>query len=185
MKLRQGNGTKRLVYGALMLACAVLLPQVFHLTGGPALGATFLPMHIPVLISGLLLGPLYGTVIGLTAPALSFLATGMPSAERLPFMMAELFVYGFACGFLSVRTKRIYPALLSSMVLGRLAYAVSLAIAFYLLNMKETAPAAAWGALIKGLPGILLQIAIIPPVVYALRRYNLEGNNAKSKKAAQ
>lgn len=171
--------TKKLVYCALLIAAGVLLPELLHLIGGPALGATFLPMHIPVLIGGLLLGPVYGSAIGVFAPVISFLATGMPAAERLPFMIIELAVYGLVSGILS---KHLYPALITAMVAGRTAYAISLAAAFYLFGMGKAMPIAAWTAIVTGLPGIILQIVLIPPVVYALRRYVLERNVSKNKK---
>lgn len=174
--------TKKLVYAALLLAAGVLLPQIFHLLGGSVAGATFLPMHIPVLIGGLLLGPFYGSVIGVFSPVLSFLTTAMPTAERLPFMIIELAIYGLASGFLAVKIKQIYPVLISAMLAGRAAYAGSLMIAFYLFDMGNAAPIAAWTAVVKGVPGIILQLVIVPPVVYALRRYTLEGRNFKSKK---
>ncbi|PKM62558.1 MAG: ECF transporter S component [Firmicutes bacterium HGW-Firmicutes-21] len=174
------SGTKKLVYAALLLACGVLLPLLFHLFSGSALGPTFLPMHIPVLICGLLLGAMYGSCIGLLAPVLSFLVTGMPTAERLPFMIIELGIYGFASGLLAGRTKHIYPVLISAMVLGRIAYALSLFAAFHLFGMSGAAPAAAWTAVVKGLPGIIIQLVLIPPVVYALRRFILENSNNES-----
>jgi riboflavin transporter FmnP len=170
--------TKKMVYCALLIAVGVLLPELFHLIGGTAAGASFLPMHIPVLIGGLLLGKYYGSAIGALAPVLAFLTSGMPTAERLPFMIIELAVYGFVSGILS---KHLYPALIISMILGRIAYAASLVMAFYLFKMSEAAPIAAWTAVIKGLPGIIIQLLIIPPVVYALRRYTLEGRDFKSK----
>lgn len=175
--------TKKTVYASLLLAVGVLLPQVFHLLGGAVTGATFLPMHIPVLIAGLLLGAFYGSVIGVLAPVLSFLTTGMPTAERLPFMIVELAVYGLVSGFFASKTKQIYPVLIIAMVAGRVAYAGALVIAFYLFKMSSATPMMAWTALIKGLLGIVLQLVMIPPIIYTLRRYTLEGRNIKSKNA--
>lgn len=174
------NAIKKIVYASLLLACGVLLPQLFHLFGGPALGATFLPMHIPVLICGLLLGSIYGFSIGALTPLLSFLITGMPTAERMPFMVIELAVYGLVSGILAQRTRAIYPVLISSMVMGRIAYALALAVAFHLIGIGGAAPAAAWYAVLKGLPGIIIQLVLIPPVVYVLRRYVLEAGNTQS-----
>ena len=58
------NTTRKITYGALIIACAVVLPQLFHLSGIPNSGAVFLPMHIPVLLGGFILGPLFGALIG-------------------------------------------------------------------------------------------------------------------------
>jgi len=169
------SNTKKLVYASLFLAAGILIPQIFHLTGGPTSGGTFLPMHIPVLIGGFLLGGLYGSLIGLLAPVLSFIITGMPPAERLPFMVVELVSYGFFCGFLSSKTKHIYPVLVSSMTIGRLLYAGSLFIAFYLFKMQTAAPIAAWFAFLNGLVGIIIQLIFIPPVVFSLRKITSKG----------
>ena len=67
MKLRQITGS------ALLAAVGVLLPQVFHMIGGTVTGAMFLPMHIPVLLAGMLYGPMCGASVGVLAPTLSFL----------------------------------------------------------------------------------------------------------------
>ena len=56
--------TKKLTYGALIVACAIVLPQLFHLSGIPNTGAVFLPMHIPVLLGGFILCPAFGADIG-------------------------------------------------------------------------------------------------------------------------
>ncbi|MBQ9115423.1 MAG: ECF transporter S component, partial [Clostridia bacterium] len=63
--------TLKLTYAAMLAAIAVLFPQLFHLTGIPGAGQMFLPMHIPVLICGLWLGPFCGGAVGAIAPLLS------------------------------------------------------------------------------------------------------------------
>lgn len=73
------------------IAGAVILPQVFHLLGaisglGSALGETFLPMHFPIILVGLLAGPYAGAISGLFGPLLSFALSGMPGAYMLPFI---------------------------------------------------------------------------------------------------
>ena len=79
--------TRKLTFASLCLSTALLLPQLFHLLGLQQAGQIFLPMHIPVLLSGLLLGWHYGALLGFMTPLLSFLLTGMPSADRVLFMM--------------------------------------------------------------------------------------------------
>ena len=82
--------TKKLTFGAMCLAISLLLPQVFHIIGMQQAGSVFLPMHLPVFIGGMLLGPIYGLFLGIFAPLTSFVVTGMPSADRVLFMMSEL-----------------------------------------------------------------------------------------------
>ena len=60
--------TRDLTYAALLIALGLLMPQVFHMIGGQQAGGMFLPMHIPVLMAGLLLGPAYGTAVGVVTP---------------------------------------------------------------------------------------------------------------------
>ena len=90
--------TKKMAVGGLLIAVGILLPQVFHLAGGSAMGTLFLPMHLPVLLGGFLLGPLFGGTVGLLTPLVSCLLTGMPAAAVLPTMAVELLVYGLAGG---------------------------------------------------------------------------------------
>ena len=64
--------TKKLTFGAMCLAISLLLPQVFHIIGMQQAGSVFLPMHLPVFIGGMLLGPIYGLFLGIFAPLTSF-----------------------------------------------------------------------------------------------------------------
>ena len=116
------NTTRKITYGALIIACAVVLPQLFHLSGIPNSGAVFLPMHIPVLLGGFILGPLFGALIGVLSPLISSLLTAMPAPARLPFMMIELAGYGFFAGLmyhtLGFSRKKLgtYISLISAML---------------------------------------------------------------------
>ena len=87
--------TRKITFGAMCLALSLLLPQAFHLIGMQQAGSVFLPMHIPVFIGGMLLGPIYGLFLGIFAPLTSFVVTGMSTAERVLFMMSELATYVF------------------------------------------------------------------------------------------
>ena len=82
---------KKLVFCAICVALCVVLPMAFHALGS---GTVFLPMHVPVLLCGLVCTWPYGVVCGLLGPLLSSVLTGMPAAAVLPSMMAELAVYG-------------------------------------------------------------------------------------------
>ena len=99
--------TRDLTYAALLIALGLLMPQVFHMIGGQQAGGMFLPMHIPVLMAGLLLGPAYGTAVGVVTPLLSFLISGMPPLAKLPFMVIELAAYGFASGLSCCRRRHL------------------------------------------------------------------------------
>ena len=171
--------TRRITVGALFVALSLLLPQLFHLTGIVQAGNVFLPMQIPVLLGGFVLGPVFGLIIGAVSPVLSFFMTGMPSLERLPFMILELAAYGLVSGlcYQTLKLYRIrlgtYISLLLAMLAGRLVYALSLVIAGNLFGIKGVGAGAAIAAVVTGAVGIVIQFAIIPPIIYALRKGGL------------
>ena len=172
--------TKRLTYGGLTIALGVILPQLFHLAGGDMAGKTFLPMHIPVLLGGFFLGPLWGAMVGLLTPAVSCLVTGlmMPKAVMLPFMMIELMGYGLFTGLFFQKFK--LPTVLSlllAMLGGRMLYFLSLVAALHLLQLQLPFAVSAWGAaagaVVTGLPGIAVQVVVIPALLLALKKGGL------------
>lgn len=172
----QSVNTKKFAVGGLLIAVGLILPQMFHLTGVPQSGIVLLPMHIPVLLAGFILGPWFGLALGGICPLLSTFMTGMPPFAILPFMMIELALYGFSSGLLfhklSLHKKKfgIYLSLLIALVLGRIGYAITLMVAGGLFNMKVNSPTAVITSAITGLPGIVIQLIIIPSLIYALQR---------------
>ena len=176
--------TKKLAIGGLLIAVGILLPQVFHLAGGSAMGGLFLPMHLPVLLGGFLLGPLFGGTIGLLTPLVSSLLTGMPAAAMLPYMAAELLVYGLAGGVFYKQCR--LPALAGlalAQTAGRLVKALLLA-AVGLLGVKAPPAASVFAAVLEGLPGLAVQWTAIPLLLTALRKSRLLESPAKRKKEA-
>jgi len=169
------NKTKQLVYGGLCLALCVVLPLTFHSVANA--GSIFLPMHIPVLACGLLCGWPYGLACGILGPVLSSVMTGMPPAGILPSMMLELAVYGLVSGLLSnaFRSKNsvlsIYLPLVCAMLAGRVASGIANALIFqagsYSLKAWLTVSFA------TALPGILIQLLLIPAVILTLRKTKL------------
>ena len=106
----RGRVTVKAVLSAGIIALAVLLPQLVHMAAGPQGGMQWLPMYLPVLLGGCLLGPIWGLGIGVLAPLASFAVTSamgnaMPAAVRLPFMMAELAVFAAVSGAFSPKDR--------------------------------------------------------------------------------
>ena len=134
-------------------------------------------MHIPVLLCGLICGWPYGLLCGLAGPALSALLTGMPPAAVLPGMLVECGVYGLAAGLLMqlVRTKHLYAdlyiSLAAAMLLGRVVSGIAKALIFSAGSYSM----ASWvaGSFVTALPGIVIQLALLPSIVYALMRARL------------
>lgn len=167
--VKQKDFTRRLCAASLLIAVGVLLPQIFHLIGGRAAGSVFSPMHLPVLICGLLLGPAWGAAAGLATPLLSALLSGMPPMALLPFMLCELTAYGAVSGALA-RKLPLYPALIGAQAAGRIVYALALFVGGTLFGMQCAAPASVLTSVVTGLPGILLQLVFAPLLVTLLRR---------------
>lgn len=170
MKVRQITGS------ALLAAIGVLLPQVFHMMGGTATGGMFLPMHIPVLLAGMLYGPMCGACVGVLSPTLSFLIFGMPPAAKYPFMLIELILYGLASGVIERALRRfetvnlIFTTFLAQTV-GRAAYAGCLWLGGrFLVGVDFPAVATVTAALATGLPGIVIQLVLVPAMYSALRK---------------
>lgn len=125
---------KRIIAIAFFIAIGLVLPFCFHMV--PSGGNIFLPMHLPVILGGALLGIIPGIAIGMLTPILSFLMTSMPSAVVLPGMTLELITYGFMMGLLVklIKTRwvtlNIYIALIISMLAGRIVSGLTNAFIF-------------------------------------------------------
>ena len=164
--------SKKIVLCGLFCALGVLLPQAFHMFGAAA-GMTFLPMHIPVLMAGLTIGPVCGLITGVVSPVLSCLFTGMPVPAKLPFMVFELAAYGFFSGLFSKNGSaigRVYLSLIGAQIAGRAVNALCALIAVYLLHVEKVSVLSVWTAVVAGLPGIVIQLVFIPPLVMAVKR---------------
>lgn len=157
--------------GALFVALGIVIPALFHAAG---VGKALLPMHIPVLLAGLLAGPAAGAGVGLLTPVLSAFLTGMPTLMPpvAQTMMVELAVYGFLSGLLYRGRKRnAIVALLGAMLGGRLVYGVLAAYVlpvFGLTRVPVLYPLTA--GLVGSLPGVALQLLLVPTVVYLAHR---------------
>lgn len=134
-------------------------------------GRIFLPMHIPVLLAGFISGPVSGLLIGLLAPGLSFALTGMPPSYAVPLMTVELCMYGLAAGLFYFRLRlNIYVALIVSLVLGRIGFAIGLLILGLFIDLPYGVKTYFSVAVVTGLPGIVIQLVFIPPIVAAVMR---------------
>ena len=162
--------SKKIVLCGLFCAIGVLLPQAFHMFGTAA-GMTFLPMHIPVLMAGLIIGPVCGLVTGVVSPVLSCLFTGMPAPVKLPFMLFELAAYGLFSGLFSKNSNgvgRVYLSLIGAQIAGRAVNAVCTLAAVYI---EKVSALSVWTAVVSGVPGIVIQLVFIPPLVIAVKKY--------------
>ena len=158
-----------------VVALAVLLPQLVHLVAGASGGVQWLPMYLPVLLGGCLLGWKWGLGVGVLSPLVSFAITSltgnaMPAASRLPYMMAELAVFAAVSGLFSKKIAAngwmAFPAVLLAQVSGR---AVFLALAAIFQGVSAPSAAAVWAQIQAGLLGMVLQAVLVPVIVMGLR----------------
>ena len=162
---------KNMTLTAVCIALCVVLPIAFHSI--PDAGSVFLPMHIPVLICGMICGWPYGFICGLMGPLVSSALTGMPPIAILPAMMLECGTYGMVAGIMLklVHTKNtygdLYIALVTAMLAGRVMSGVAKALIF-MPGMSMTAWITA--SFITALPGILIQLVFLPSVVLTLMK---------------
>lgn len=163
-----------LTLAAMCFALGMVLPMVtMHLKG---LGQALSPMHLPVLLCGLLTGPYYGLCVGLLLPVTRSFVFGMPKIFPTAIAMSfELAVYGGVAGYLYRTSKwkcilAVYKALLPAMLLGRIAGGI---VQFALLGGQYGISAWAAGYLTGTLPGIIVQLCLIPVIMLALGRAGL------------
>lgn len=157
--------------GAIVAAVAV--PQLFHAIGalsgtGTVPGATFLPMHLPIILVGLLAGPYAGAIAGLLGPVASFALSGMPTAAMLPFMMLELCGYGLSAGLMRNVKMPGIAKVLTSQVAGRAVRTLAVLVAVYALGSNAVGVASIWTSIAAGLPGLVIQWALLPLIAYRL-----------------
>lgn len=171
MKTR--NEIKNLTLSAMFLALAFVMP---FLTGQiPQIGSMLCPMHIPVLLCGFFCGAPWGLGVGFIAPILRSFIIGMPYMFPTAFCMAfELAVYGFVAGLLHNKLPKkkinVYVSLLSAMIMGRLVWG---AVMFMCMGFDVSTfgfQAFLAGAVVNAVPGIVLQIVLVPIVVITLEK---------------
>lgn len=168
------NKVYRMVFAAIFLALALVLP---FLTGQiQQIGNMLCPMHIPVLLCGFFCGPWYALAVGFIAPILRFFIFGMPPLMPIGIAMSfELATYGLVSGLLykALPKKKpfIYVSLIGAMLLGRVVWGV-VRVVLYGLGKSEFGWAAFMsGAFLNAIPGIIIQLILIPILVMALEKY--------------
>jgi hypothetical protein len=159
---------KYYVFSVVFTSLAVSVPWLSHQFG--IAGQIFLPMHFFILAAGFLFGWRTGLLVGIISPIMSYSLTQMPVLALLPQVVIELAVYGLIIGILREKKINLWAALLSAMVLGRLARVLFILLFVSQMNALE---------FIKmSLPGIILQIILIPVAVYFIQKF-LEMKNGQ------
>ena len=170
--MKPGKETRKLTLSAMFMAMAFVMP---FLTGQiPQIGSMLCPMHIPVLLCGFFCGAPWGLMVGTVTPILRSAILGMPQMFPMAFAMAfELATYGFVAGWLHQKLHRkkrfVYVALLAAMVTGRLVWGIVMFMCMGFDATKFGLSAFLAGAVINAIPGIILQLVLVPVLVISLK----------------
>ena len=166
------NKTRKLVWASFLLILGLILPRLINFAGSQTLGNLISPMHIPVFLAGLILGPFYGSLIGFITPLFSTLIFAMPPmAPPITFLMAfELATFGLIAGYLySSKMKNIYLSLVAAMILGRFVYGLALIALGPVFEFNPPFIPFMQGVFVTGIPGIVIQLVIIPLIVEKIK----------------
>ncbi len=173
--MKKQSSLTSLALSSMFLALAYVMP---FLTGQvPQIGSMLCPMHIPVILCGYICGAPWGFAVGAIAPLLRSLTLGMPPLFPTAFAMTfELAAYGLISGLLYRKLPKtklnIYLSLIASMVTGRLIWGI-VQLCCAGLDVSKFSLSAFWsGAVANAIPGILIQLVLIPVLVMALEKAN-------------
>ena len=179
---------QNLVTAAMLMAVGIVLP--FFTGQVPQIGNMLLPMHLPVLVCGLICGWQYGGIAGFILPLLRYALFGTPPMPNGIAMAFELAAYGAIAGFLYNRSKwqcilALYRSLLTAMIGGRVIWGM-----VRLLMLGVAGNAFTWqmfmaGAFLNAIPGIILQLVFIPALMVALNKTGLVPFRRHQKAAGQ
>jgi biotin transporter BioY len=162
--------TLHLVLAAMFTAIGILLPIAFHPIG--LAGQVFLPMHIPVLLCGFILGKEYGALVGIIVPFLSSAFTGMPPLYPVAVSMAlELAAYGFFAGLLYKNFKlNVFISLIGAMIAGRVVMGIANVILLGIAGNSYSFSGFIAGAFVTAWPGIVTQLILLPIILLGLKK---------------
>jgi predicted membrane protein len=158
---------RNLTFAAVLLAVGILLPQLLHLLGN--LGTVFLPMHLGVIVAGYLLPPGWCLALGLLTPLLSSVLSGMPPFPLNYLIAIELAVLGFALSTIKRQGWSDRKKLIAAMLLSRLVRILATWIVAQTLSFPFNLKALMSLMFIMGLPGIVIQILWVPPLVRRIK----------------
>ncbi len=165
---------KNTILSAMLLAIGIVLP--FFTSQIKEIGDTLLPMHLPVMLCGFICGPWYGLAVGFLTPAMRSVMFGMPPLYPNAVWMAfEIATYGFVTGFLYRKKPNpgigyTYVCLISAMIAGRIVWGIMKTLLLGLGGKAFTFGAFIAGGIVDAIPGIVIQLVLIPGIISAINR---------------
>lgn len=173
----KNNTVRNLTLSSMLMAIGLVLPL---LTGQiPQIGNMMLPMHIPVFLCGLICGWKYGAVVGFVLPLTRYLIFGMPVIYPTGIAMAfELATFGVIAGFLYGHSRwqciiALYRSMVIAMFAGRVVWGIAQILLLGIGGSGFTWQMFMGGAFINAIPGIVIQLTLIPAIMIALNRTGL------------
>jgi len=158
---------KYIVGTILLSGIGITLPRIFHILAGSTAGATFLPMHIAILIAALTFGLTSSMIVASSSIICSYLLTGMPTLARLPYMLIELLIYAVLLNLFNKKFNS-YISLIATIILGRVLYAGVLFAAINIFGF-QTYGISVIQSIQTGLPGIAIQLICVPFIAKTLK----------------
>ena len=162
---------KRLVLSAMLLAVGVVLPMLTSQI--KEIGDTLLPIHIPVLLCGFICSWKYGGAVGLILPFIRSLIFSMPPLyPNAVWMALELMTYGIVAGLVYSQTRKKYMSLIVAMLSGRIVWGIAKAVLLGVAGKSFTISAFITGGFVDAIPGIVIQLVLIPLIIKAYEKNN-------------
>ena len=176
--MTQKRSTRHMIIAAVMIAVGIVLPLALHAV--PDAGKIFLPMHLPIIIAAFFLPWTWAAVVGFITPILSFLLTGMPALAPIPMVIIMPFELATYAIIISLLRKKVIHAnkwysplfaVIPAMIAGRIvAGGVLFALLKIYLPIQISPMVFIWGGITTGIPGIIIQIILVPVLYHVLMR---------------
>ena len=170
---------RNLTLSAMLLAIGMVLPLLTMQL--KEIGDSLLPMHLPVLLCGILCGWKYGGAIGLMMPFLRSRVFGMPPLyPNAVWMALELMTYGLVIGlvyryFPKRGVPAVYVSLVSAMLAGRVVWGLAKAVLLGVAGKAFTLELFLVGGFLDAIPGIVLQLILVPSIVLLAAKLQKRG----------
>ncbi|UCE04538.1 MAG: ECF transporter S component [bacterium] len=157
--------TQQITLIALFIALCILVPFLFHLVG---LGKMFLPMFLPILLAGFIIEFPIAILVGFLGPWISALATGMPPLFPTAFSISieGVVTAGLASYLYHNKQISFWFALIIAIIGQRLARVVMLFLILPLFGLPAKVLSIADFTI--SLPGVLLQLFLIPIILFMI-----------------
>jgi hypothetical protein len=165
--------SRKLTLSGLFISLSVLLPVLFH---GIGMGFVFLPMFWPVAAAAFFLPVGYAGLVGLLAPVVSLLLTGMPPLPMFWVVCVELTLLGSVTSTLYHRVHwGIFFSLFSGLVASQIGQFIAIIPIAPLLGLPSRL--SGYSMVMKGLPGLALILILIPLIVAKIKHAPVLGDH--------